>query len=658
MCGFFGVLGDSNVNFDETLKSLKAINHRGPDDFGVWDDIDDKISLGHNRLSIVDLSSLGHQPMISSNKRYVIAYNGEIYNFLQVREELENSQIKINWYGKSDTEVLLEAVSCWGLEKTLNKINGMFGFALWDRIDKTLVLARDRMGEKPVYFGWQHEVFLFGSDLASFREHTCFENIIDRDALSLYMRHSYIPAPYSIYKNIQKLLPGHLLKIALGKKDLEIVKYWDEINVINNAKETPFLGDLKDSVSTLENLLINSVKNKMVADVPIGAFLSGGVDSSLIAALMQSQSNKPIKTFTIGFDDVKFNEAKYAKEVSEFLKTEHTEYYFTDNEILELVPLLNDVYSEPFADSSQLPTILVSRLAKNDVTVALTGDGGDELFCGYRTYSIAEKLENIRNSILPNQLFSLLSSQNFHKSFSSLEYFVRSSCGFNSELVLTQKLIKTAEVLGKNSREELYRSLISRWENPTDVVLNSSELDSFFTSKSKVLAKLNFKEYMMSVDTLTYLPDNNLCKVDRASMFSSLETRIPLLDQNIIQFAWSLPIETKFYNNETKWPLKQILYKYVPQKLIERPKMGFSVPLADWLRGPLREWAEELLSEKRLKEDGFFESSSIRKIWLEHLSLKFNWQHKIWNVLMFQSWLDNTRKKVAYEKDSSNRSIA
>jgi asparagine synthase (glutamine-hydrolysing) len=644
MCGFFGVLGDSN-NYSDMLKSLKIINHRGPDDFGIWDNNSDKISLGHVRLSIVDLTSSGHQPMISSNNRFVIAFNGEIYNFIQIREEINTFRSNVSWHGTSDTEVLLEAISIWGLEKTLIKINGMFGFALWDRENKVLTIARDRMGEKPVYYGWQNGNFLFGSDLASFKEYPCFENDIDRNSLSLYIRLSYVPAPHCIYKNLNKLLPGHYINISLNNKDLELIKYWDEVNVINKAKDDPFMGSLSDSVLTLEKLLINSVKNKMVADVPIGAFLSGGIDSSLIAALMQSQSNRPIKTFTIGFNDVKFNEAKFASDVAGHLQSEHTEHYFSDQEILEYVPMIKDVYSEPFADSSQLPTILVSKLAKADVTVALTGDGGDELFCGYRTYTIAEKLENLRGNILPKQFIKLLSSENFQKSFSSIENFVRSNFKFEEELKFTQKLIKTAEVLNNSTKEELYKSLISRWNNPSTLVLNSFEYETFFNSLDKDLDNLNFKEYMMAIDTLTYLPDNNLCKVDRASMFSSLETRIPLLDQNVIEFAWSLPFRTKFYNNEAKWPLKEILYKYVPKKLIDRPKMGFSVPLGDWLRGPLRDWAEDLISEKRLINEGYFNSSMVRKMWEEHLSKKYNWQHKLWNVLIFQSWLENTRVK-------------
>ena len=455
MCGFFGVLGGSD-NYSDLLKSLKIINHRGPDDLGFWDNSIDKISLGHVRLSIVDLTSSGHQPMISTNQRFVIVFNGEIYNFIQIRDEINKLDSSVSWHGKSDTEVLLVAISIWGLEKTLMKINGMFGFALWDREDKVLSLCRDRMGEKPVYYGWQNGLFLFGSDLASFREYPCFENEIDRNSLALYMRLSYIPAPYSIYKNIYKLLPGHYININLDNKELNFTKYWDEVNIINKAKDNLFGGNLSESVTTLETLLIDSVKNKMVADVPIGAFLSGGVDSSLIAALMQDQSRRPIKTFTIGFDDVKFNEAKFARDVAMHIKSDHTEYYFSDQEILEYVPLIKDVYSEPFADSSQLPTILVSKLAKTDVTVALTGDGGDELFCGYRTYNVAEKLENLRSNFLPKQIIRLLSSQNFQNSFSSIENLVRSNFGFGDELKFTQKLIKTTEVLNNSSKEELY----------------------------------------------------------------------------------------------------------------------------------------------------------------------------------------------------------
>jgi asparagine synthase (glutamine-hydrolysing) len=643
MCGFFGILGLKNINKDDIMKCLNAITHRGPDDKGIWIDEKDDICLSHNRLAIVDLSPQGHQPMTSSNKRYIIVFNGEIYNYTTIKEDITSNFNFNNWVGKSDTEVFLESICLFGIEKTVAKLSGMFAFAIWDTQTKTLTLGRDRMGEKPLYYGWLDNEFIFGSDLSSFSVHKSFKKDIDRNALALFMRHSYIPAPHTIYKNINKLIPGSLLKISLKNKVPDIIKFWDESIHIENGNLVQFDGDSFSAINKLENLLIDSVKNKLIGDVPIGAFLSGGIDSSLIVAIMQSQTKKAVNTFTIGFEDVKFNEAQHAKAVANHLGTNHTEYYVSEKEIIDLVPQLSTVYSEPFADPSQLPTILVSKLAKKSVTVALTGDGGDELFCGYRTYSKAKKLEEIRASIPKDikVLFSNIASCDFTQNiFRTLEKFSYSSINPNF-VPFAQKILKISDLFQQDSRENLYRNLISRWDNPDNVVLFSNEPTTNFTHKNPILSNLDFIEYMMAVDTLTYLPDNNLCKVDRASMFSSLETRVPLLDHKIVEFAWSLPLNLKLHNGITKWPLRQVLYKYIPVDLIERPKMGFSVPLSTWLRGPLREWAEDLLNENKLKEEGFLNHKVIIKKWEEHLSGKYNWQYEIWNVLMFQSWLRN-----------------
>ena len=641
MCGFFGTLGLKNINKDDIVNCLNAINHRGPDDRGIWIDEKDEICLSHNRLAIVDLSPHGHQPMISSNQRYIIVFNGEIYNYTSIKDEIELNYDFRSWIGKSDTEVFLESICLIGIEETVSKLSGMFAFAIWDTQKKILTLGRDRMGEKPIYYGFIDDEFVFGSDLSSFTALKHFKKEIDRNALALFMRYSYITAPHTIYKNINKLIPGSLLKISIKNKVPDIIKFWDESVHINNGKFIPFDGDSLSAINKLENLLIDSVKNKLIADVPIGAFLSGGIDSSLIVAIMQSQTNKAVNTFTIGFDDLNFNEAQHAKAVANHLGTNHTEYYVSEKEIIDLVPQLSSIYSEPFADSSQLPTILVSKLAKKSVTVALTGDAGDELFCGYRTYAKAKKIENIR-AIIPKDFkvqFSKIASCDFTQNIlRSLEKFNYSSTNPNF-VSFAQKLLKVSDLLQQDSKENLYRSLISRWDNPENVVLFSKEPSINLTVKDSFLSNLDFIDYMMAIDTLTYLPDNNLCKVDRASMFSSLETRVPLLDHKIVEFAWSLPLNLKLHNGITKWPLRQVLYKYIPKDLIERPKMGFSVPLSSWLRGPLRDWAEDLLNENKLKEEGYLNYKVINKKWQEHLSGKYNWQYEIWNILMFQSWL-------------------
>jgi asparagine synthase (glutamine-hydrolysing) len=640
MCGFFGILGAKNIERNDIFNSIDSIKHRGPDDLGIWIDNNDKISLSHARLSIQDLSPLGHQPMFSSDKRYAIVFNGEIYNFLSIKQKLEQEFNFTNWKSKSDTEVFLEAISFFGIRKTIDKLNGMFSFALWDSLNKTLTLGRDRMGEKPLYYGWLNNEFLFGSDLMSFNKYKNFNKEIDRDSLSLFMRYSYIPAPFSIYKNIYKLKPGHLLTVSLKNKNSEIYNYWDQSSVINDSINSTFFGDSDSVVSTFENLLNNSVKNKLIADVPIGAFLSGGIDSSLIVSIMQSQSSKPINTFTIGFDDIKYNEAIHAKAVAKHLGTIHNELYVTSTDLLDLVPDLCSIFSEPFADSSQLPSILVSKLAKKSVTVSLTGDGGDELFCGYRTYTNAAKLENLRNFIpyfLRSNIATLLKSDSTQYALGVIENIFKNVDLNKSHLIYPQKFLKLAELLESKSKDNLYKSLISRWNEPSLLVLNSKESDIILSNNN--FSELNFIDFMMAIDTLMYLPDNNLCKVDRSSMSASLETRVPLLDHEIVKFACSLPLKYKLRNGVTKWPLRQVLYKHVPKDLIERPKMGFSVPLASWLRGPLREWADELLNESNLVKQGYLNSTIIRKKWDEHLSGKYNWQYEIWNVLIFQSWL-------------------
>jgi asparagine synthase (glutamine-hydrolysing) len=641
MCGIFGTLTRAGEIIKDSSQSIVAITHRGPDDKGHWIDEDSGVYLAQTRLSIVDLSPTGHQPMLSASGRFVIVFNGEIYNHLELRKELDKLQV-INWRGSSDTETLLAGFDHWGIEKAITSSIGMFAFGVWDKQERKLILGRDRLGEKPLYYGWQSDTFIFGSDLASFRAHPDFRNEIDRDALSIFMRQSYIPAPYSIFKGVKKLTSGTLLEVSEASKYNVPKRYWSLANTIEEGKKNPFQGSPGEAVVQLEALLKDAVGKQMIADVPLGAFLSGGIDSSLIVSIMQSQSSKPVRTFTIGFDDIKYNEAEHAKLVADYLKTDHTALYISPQQALDTVPKLASIYSEPFADSSQIPTFLVSQLARQHVTVALTGDAGDELFCGYRTYPLADKLGKKVLSIpywLRSALGDILANSSDSTRNSSFSF--TDALSYNSfSKNLSRKLAKGGVLINARSKDDFYKRLISKWVNPTQLVLGSSELPTIFTDNHDLL-DIGFIEKMMAMDLLSYLPDNNLCKVDRASMAVSLETRVPLLDHRIVELAWTLPIAYKLKDGMSKWPLREILYKYVPRQLIERPKMGFSVPLAAWLRGPLKSWAEDLLNETRLTNEGFLNAKLVRQKWDEHLSGRKDWQHHLWNVLMFQSWFQN-----------------
>lgn len=648
MCGIFGSFSFKQTK-DNYRNSLNAIEHRGPDDEGCWIDEVNGVVLTHKRLAILDLSSSGHQPMYSAEDRYIIVFNGEIYNHLAIREELQSSGIAPVWRGHSDTETLLAGFDRWGITDTVNRTVGMFAFAVWDKKLENLTLCRDRLGEKPLYYSLMNDTFLFGSDLASFKVHDNFTEDIDRDALALFMRHSYIPAPYTIYKNTFKLKPGTSLTISHQNRDLKAVDYWDLNDVITNGLANPFNAGVDEAVIELEGMLLKSVNQQMLAsDVPLGAFLSGGIDSSLIVSLMQAQSSRPVKTFTIGFNDSAYNEAEHAKLVAKHLGTDHTEIYISPEEALNVVPNLGDIYSEPFADSSQIPTFLVSKLAREHVTVALTGDAGDELFCGYRTYPLTD---NLRKKIftLPyglrkviGQVLSDNPGRSKNKFIPAMFDLLAPALGSKS---VTQKIFKVANLMSMKSADEFYQALVSKWESPTSLVIGSKELPTIFTSHNQLPGDISYVQQMMAIDLLSYLPDNNLCKVDRAAMAVSLETRVPMLDHRIIEFAWSLPQEYKLKDGISKWPLRQILYKYVPQKIIDRPKMGFSVPLGSWLSGPLRNWAEELLNESRLYQEGYLNATLVRQRWKEHLSGKRNWQYHLWNVLMFQSWLEKQKNE-------------
>lgn len=631
MCGLTGFLKGASFSIrEDSLVILKKMTdsmvHRGPDSEGHWIDADNSIALGHRRLAILDLSESGHQPMLSDDDRYVMAFNGEIYNHLEIRQEIESSIPTIIWKGHSDTETLLKAIQVFGWEGTLQKLVGMFAIALWDQQQKELTLARDRMGEKPLYWGWSGGTLLFGSELKALKAHPAFNAEIDRDALALLLRYNYIPAPYSIYGGIEKLLPGHFVKIKIGqtREDVSPISYWSLKETVEQGVSAPFIGSDAEAIDLLEHTIKQSLVGQMAADVPLGAFLSGGVDSSTIVALMQAKSKRPIKTFAIGFDEPGYNEAEYAKAVAEHLGTEHTEFYVTAKDALEVVPLLSSIFCEPFADSSQIPTYLVSKMAKQHVTVALSGDAGDELFGGYNTYQLLPKIWKII-SPLPTPVRKLATK-------------------LLSGLPMPEKLLKLVEVLPVNNRAEFYNLVISHWLNSEQLVIGAKKVPTALTDKSQWSNVDSFEEWMMSIDAQQYMVDDILVKVDRAAMANSLEVRVPMLDHRLVELAWQLPLDMKIRDKSGKWVLREVLYKYVPKELIERPKKGFSIPLAQWLRGPLREWAEPLLAEKRLTEEGYFYPDKIRQAWEEHLQGKKDNSSKLWSVLMFQSWLDNSFK--------------
>lgn len=649
MCGIAGTLGGSLSpnDFGKILEQAgNTIAHRGPDDMGIWFDKETAIGFVHRRLSIIDLSPAGHQPMLSVTGRFVIIFNGEIYNHLDLRNELEKSGNAPRWRGHSDTESLLAAFECWDIEVTLKKTVGMFAIALWDKKERKLFLMRDRMGEKPMYYGYFDDRLLFGSELKALRQLPGFKSEINRDVLSLLFRHNYIPAPYSIYTNVFKLMPGSFIEFSSETLRLrqrpEPKIYWSATEIALDAVKNPikFSSD-NEAINALESKLIQSISGQMMSDVPLGAFLSGGIDSSTIVALMQRQSSSAIKTFSIGFKEEDYDEAVFAREVAKHLGTSHTELYVSPDDAMNVIPKLPTIFDEPFSDSSQIPTFLVSELVKKHVTVSLSGDGGDELFCGYSRYLQYPKLwEKI--SVMPlflrkiiGNIISSVSPENWNNLYDSISSLLPDKYQL---LSLCNKLHKGASYLSCKDPAHFYRARMMHWE-PKGLVLNASEpsteLSTFVSNEL-----LSLKELMMLLDTIGYLPGDILTKVDRSAMAVSLETRVPLIDHRVYEFAWQLPMHYKVRNGISKWLLRQVLYKHVPQKLIDRPKMGFGVPIDSWLRGPLRDWSESLLDEARLKREGFLNPVPIRQKWLEHSTGKGNWQYHLWDILMFQAWLE------------------
>ena len=648
MCGLAGIFAVVDSNCKKCVAIMCAqIQHRGPDGAGVWENDNGTLALGHRRLSVLDLSPTGAQPMHSACNRYVTVFNGEIYNFRQLRDELSYLHPGHVWCGTSDTEVILAGISYWGLETTLTKLDGMFAIAVWDKAEQNLYLARDRMGEKPLYYGYVGNQFAFASELKALKVLRGWTNEIDRVALTAYFRYSYIPSPLSIFKGIAKLMPAHFLKIT--RADIQAARmpismvYWKLDDAIAIGRVHPFVGSEVEATDELERLLLDTVGKQMVSDVPIGAFLSGGVDSSTVVSLMQAQSKTPIQTFTIGFNEADFNEAKYAKVVATHLGTEHHELYVTPAQTMDVVPLLPTLYDEPFADSSQIPTYLVSKLARAKVTVSLSGDGGDELFCGYNRYAWMYKIWGAISPFpaparrLIGKFASIIPPSIVAGGYGLVKPLLPKELQFANP---ADKWAKTADLLCVKDSGELYKRVVSSWQNPAALVIGGSEPLSIFELSEPQSHQLNLGEQMMRFDALTYLPDDILVKVDRASMGVSLESRVPLLDRRVVEFAWHLPMEMKLRGGVSKWILREVLYRYVPRELIERPKMGFGVPIDSWLRGPLRSWAEALLDEKLLAKQGFLNVDLVRSVWIEHLSGRRNWQYQLWAVLIFQAWLE------------------
>jgi asparagine synthase (glutamine-hydrolysing) len=649
MCGLTGFIEPPGRSRSKQLEATvlgmaNTLEHRGPDDSGAWVDPEAGVALGFRRLSILDLSHQGHQPMHSHDGRYVLAFNGEIYNLAALRRSLEQRGHRFR--GRSDTEVGLTAIQEWGLEKALDRFNGMFALALWDRQERLLHLVRDPLGEKPLYFAWFGGTLLFGSELKALRAHPSFRLEINRDALALYLRHNYIPSPWTIYVGVAKLQPGHLLTVGPGRlrgSGAVPRAYWSAAHVVAAGLGDPFTGSESEAISELDQRLRQAVALRMQADVSVGAFLSGGIDSSAIVALMQASSSRPVKTFTIGFAEADHNEAEDAKKVATHLGTDHCELYVTQSEAMEVIPRLPSIFDEPFADMSQIPTVLVSELARRDVTVVLTGDGGDEVLGGYNRYASGLAIRQ-RLGWLPQPARAGLARALKAVSWERWEQL----SGVGSWMLPpslrhrqgADKVQKLASLLGARDAQGVYSALMSCWDEPEAVVLGGCEPDTAATEGSLRPALGDAVDEMMWLDTVMYLPDNNLTKVDRATMSVGLEARPPLIDPNVLDFAWRLPRSMKIRGNEGKVPLRQVLYRYVPKSLVDRPKMGFGVPIGSWLRGDLRPWAEDLLRERRLRDDGYFDTTAVRQVWAEHLSGRRNFKDRLWTVLMFQAWLE------------------
>lgn len=654
MCGIVGIVGDRNTGPGYSLSELvehmaERLAHRGPDDSGVWIDPGTPVALGNRRLSVIDLSQEGHQPMLSASGRYVVTFNGEIYNHLDVRADVDRCDPGMRWRGHSDTEVMLAAFERWGVQRAIEKFTGMFAFGLWDRRERVLYLARDRLGEKPLYYGWVDGAFIFASELKAFHGHPRWQGRIDRGVLTSFLRHSCIPAPHCIYQDVYKLVPGYLLSIpadrAASRDGLRSTKYWSLANVVQFPRENGIAVPWKVHMKELDALLKKAIKSQMISDVPIGAFLSGGVDSSTVVSIMQAQSSKPIRTFTVAFYESAYSEGDHARAVARHLGTDHTEFYVTPSDAIELIPRLPLIYDEPFADPSQIPTFLLASLARRHVKVSLSGDGGDELFGGYNRYLWGRRVLQLL-PIAPLSVRLRLARWLRHAVTSEARGITNLLAAFlplgkQSELT-RDRLQKLCDILEIRSPSEMYGVFTSHWRQG-DIVVGAQ------VAAPEPLEWGNLPdatEQMMFNDTTWYLPDDILVKLDRAAMAVSLETRVPFLNHEIVEFAWRVPLSLKLRHGSGKWLLRQLLYSYVPKKLVERPKMGFEVPIGSWLRGPLKEWAADLLNAETLRRQGFVDPAQVLQKWNEHLAGTHNWQFHLWDILMFQAWLEHTESSI------------
>jgi len=643
MCGITGFLDLAPSLSDDELTALalamaSTLRHRGPDDLTTWVDAPAGIAFGHTRLSIIDLSPTGAQPMVSASGRYVLTYNGEIYNAQALAPELAAKGVRFR--GHSDTEVLVEAIDAWGLDGTLPRINGMFAFAVWDREERRLHLVRDRLGLKPLYYGVQGNTFLFGSELKALRAHPRFVADVDRDAIARFLRFSYVPAPWSIYQGIGKLPPGSVLTVDAATAHTAAPRqFWSGLEAFGRLRATVPSDD--ELVEELHELLRDSVRMRMVADVPLGAFLSGGVDSSTIVALMQEHSTEPVRTFTIGSTSRTHNEADVAFEVARRLATRHTELIVTADDALDLIPRLGSIYDEPFADSSQIPTYLVSELARRDVIVSLSGDGGDEVFGGYnryrwlpRTYRRVQKAPSTVRRAFAKTMLAVPPRM--------VDLAVRPLPSRRRPRIPSVKLAKFAAIAELDDPAAMYAELVTHWRRPKDTVVGAESVDTLVDHADEWPQVGGLENLMMALDTVTYLPDDILVKLDRATMAVGLEGRVPLLDYRVVEWAAGLPPRAKIVNGESKHLLRRVLRMYVPDDVINRPKTGFGVPLGQWLRGPLRPWAEDLLAPARLDREGFLRAEPVQAMWTEHQAGRRDWEYHLWDVLMFQSWLEST----------------
>jgi asparagine synthase (glutamine-hydrolysing) len=652
MCGIAGFVSPSGFGLDSARSALQAmsveIRHRGPDDAGEWLDPSAGVALAHRRLSIVDLSPAGHQPMHSACGRYVVVFNGEIYNAPDLRRLLEAQSLAPDWKGHSDTEVMLAAFSAWGIDATIRKLNGMFAIALWDKRERILTLVRDRLGKKPLYYARVGGSFVFGSELKAMCRFADWDSTVDRAALALYMRYGYIPAPWTIYSAAKKVPAGAILTLHGGDiASARIEQYWSPLVAAERGLADPLVGSEEEALAQVEAVLADAVRIRSVADVPVGVFLSGGIDSSLVAALMQTHSSQRIRTFSIGFRESEFDEAPFAQTIARHLGTDHTELYVSAQDALDVVPLLPRIYDEPFADPSEVPTYLVSKLARAHVTVALAGDGGDEVFCGYGRYFLgAQRWSRLRKVPIAARRACAALLRNVPapawQAAAAVLGLRRPSHGPSSPL--PTRALGLADLLSAETRHDIGGFMMSVWRRPEEVVRDSREPLSTYLDSRAASVTPTVEEMMMLSDLLQYLPDDILVKTDRASMAVALEVRAPLLDYRLVELSWRLPLRMKRSDGKGKLPLRRLLEKHVPAALFDRPKMGFGIPLETWLRGPLQDWAEALLAPRRLEDDGLFDVTKVRERWVAHRSGVHNWSPHLWHVLMVQAWLDTVRE--------------